>query len=392
MQNLRHGVLLLCVMTAGLAQQRNAPTVPRLPLGTGPFILDTAEQHRIRVVIVTRGLSHPWGLAFLPDGNMLVTERVGRLRLVRDGVLDPKPIGGVPEVYAKQLSGLMDVALDPKFSENRLVYLTYTKPVGDKVTTALARGRWDGAVLSDVRDVFVADSIDDGRAAASRIVFATDGTLYMTVGGTFDQRAQDPNSHGGKVLRLRDDGTAPPDNPFVGRTGYKPEIFSLGHRNALGLAIHPDTGAVWENENGPNGGDEVNLILPGRNYGWPVVSYGRQYPGPRVSEHAWQQGMEEPLVVWLPSIGISGMTFYSGDRFPGWRGNLFVGSMRAGELNYTGHLERIVFNGKFEELRRESILTELRQRIRDVRQGPDGLLYVLTEEEDGALLRIEPAL
>jgi len=356
-----------------------------------PFTFDTAEQHKIRVVILTKGLSHPWGLAFLPDGNMLVTEREGRLRLIRDGVLDPKPIGGVPQVYAKQLSGLMDVALHPTFSENRLVYLTYTKPSGDKVTTALARGRYGGGLLSDVRDIFVADSIDDGRAAASRIVFARDGSLYMTVGGTFDERAQNPNSHGGKVLRLRDDGTAPPDNPFVSRAGYKPEIFSMGHRNSLGLTIHPETGAVWENENGPNGGDEVNLILPGRNYGWPTVSYGRQYPGPRVSEHAWKAGMEEPLVVWLPSIGISGMTFYSGDRFPAWKGNLFVGSMRTGEINYTGHLERIVFNDKYEELRRESMLTDLRQRIRDVRQGPDGLLYVLTEEEDGALLRIEPA-
>ena len=391
MQYVRLGVVLLALGSVMFAQQRPAPTVPREPLGSGPFTFDSAEQHKIRVVILTKGLSHPWGLAFLPDGNMLVTEREGRLRLIREGVLDPNPIGGVPQVYAKQLSGLMDIALHPKFSENRLVYLTYTKPVGEKVTTALARGRYDGGSLTDLRDIFVADSIDDGRAAASRIVFAKDGSLYMTVGGTFDERAQNPNSHGGKVLRLRDDGTAPPDNPFVARTGYKPEIFSMGHRNALGLTIHPETGAVWENENGPNGGDEVNLILPGRNYGWPTVSYGRQYPGPRVSEHAWKEGMEEPLVVWLPSIGISGMVFYSGDKFPAWKGNLFVGSMRTGELNYSGHLERVVFNDKYEELRRESMLTDLRQRIRDVRQGPDGLLYVLTEEEDGVLLRIEPA-
>ena len=391
MQYVRLGVVLYTLGAVMLAQQRPAPTIPRQPLGPGPFTFDTAEQHKIRVVILTKGLSHPWGLAFLPDGNILVTEREGRLRLIRDGVLDPRPIGGVPQVYAKQLSGLMDVALHPKFSDNKLVYLTYTKPVGDKVTTALARGQYDGGSLRDVRDIFVADSIDDGRAAASRIVFARDGSLYMTVGGTFDDRAQNPNNHGGKVLRLREDGTAPPDNPFVGRTGYKPEIFSMGHRNALGLTINPETGALWENENGPNGGDEVNLILPGRNYGWPTVSYGRQYPGPRVSEHAWKEGMEEPMVVWLPSIGISGMTFYSGEKFPAWKGNLFVGSMRTGELNYTGHLERIVFNDKYEELRRESILTDLRQRIRDVRQGPDGWLYLLTEEEDGALLRIEPA-
>lgn len=383
-------VLFAIVTSTSLAQQRPAPTIPRPPLGAGPFVFDTAEQHKIRVVVQVKGLSHPWGLAFLPDGNMLVTERAGTLRVIRDGVLDPKPVGGVPAVFAKQLSGLMDVALHPRFSENKLVYLTYTKPLDKGVTTALARGRWDGAALVDVRDIFVADSRDDGRAAASRIVFGRDGSLYMTVGGTFDERAQNPNSHGGKVLRLRDDGGTPADNPFAGRAGYKPEIYTLGHRNSLGLTIHPDTGVVWENENGPNGGDEINMLLPGRNYGWPVVSYGRQYPGPRVSEHAWKEGMEEPLVVWLPSIGISGMTFYSGDRFPAWKGNVFVGSMRAGELNYTGHLERVVFNDKYEELRRESLLTELRQRIRDVRQGPDGLLYVLTEEEDGALLRIEP--
>jgi aldose sugar dehydrogenase len=391
----RTGLAVLCLpfvaTVVAFAQQGSAPVIPRPPLGAGPFLFDTAEQHKMRVVVVTKGLSHPWGMVFLPDGNMLVTERAGRVRVIRDGVLDPKPVAGVPEVYAKQLSGLMDIALHPHFSENHFVYLTYTKALDRGVTTALARGRWDGTALLDVRDIFVADSRDDGRAAASRLAFGPDGSLYMTVGGTFDQRAQDPNSHGGKVLRLRDDGSAPPDNPFAGKPGYKPEIYTLGHRNALGLAIHPETGALWENENGPNGGDELNLLLPGRNYGWPVVSYGRQYPGPRVSEHAWKEGMEEPLVVWLPSIGISGLTFYSGDRFPNWKGNAFVGSMRVGELNYTGHLERIVFNNKFEELRRESLLTELRQRIRDVRQGPDGLLYVLTEEEDGALLRIEPA-
>jgi hypothetical protein len=225
MQHVRLGVVLLALGGVTFAQQRPTPAIPRQPLGPGPFTFDTAEQHKIRVIILTKGLSHPWGLAFLPDGNMLVTEREGRLRLIREGVLDPNPIGGVPQVYAKQLSGLMDVALHSKFSENRLVYLTYTKPAGDKVTTALARGRYEGGSLTDVRDIFVADSIDDGRAAASRIVFARDGSLYMTVGGTFDDRAQNPASHGGKVLRLRDDGTAPPDNPFVGRAGYSPKSF-----------------------------------------------------------------------------------------------------------------------------------------------------------------------
>jgi glucose/arabinose dehydrogenase len=384
-------VATLSLAVTALAQQRGAPTIPRPPFGDGPFTFDTAEQHKIRVVVVTKGLSHPWGLAFLPDGSVLITERSGRVRLIKDGVLETNPIAGGPKVFAQQLSGLMDIALHPRFAENKLVYLTYTKPLEKGVTTALARGRFDGHSLIDLQDIFVADSVDDGRAAASRIVFAPDGNLFMTVGGTFDKRAQDPNSHGGKVLRLRDDGTSPPDNPFAGRDGYKPEIFSLGHRNSLGLAIHPETGLLWENENGPNGGDELNVILAGHNYGWPAVSYGRNYPGPRVSDHAWQEGMEEPLVVWLPSIGISGLTIYSGDRFPAWKGNAFVGSMRVGELNYTGHLQRIVFNAKFEELRRESLLTDLRQRIRDVRQGPDGLLYLLTDEDDGALLRIEPA-
>jgi len=193
------------------------------------------------------------------------------------------------------------------------------------------------------------------------------------------------------VLRLRDDGTVPPDNPFVGRAGYRPEIYTMGHRNTLGLIVHPVTGAVWNNENGPNGGDEINIILPGKNYGWPVASYGRWYEGPRVSEAPWREGLEQPIVFWVPSIAVSGMAVYTGDRFPAWKNNVFVGSMRMGEIPGTGHLERIVFNGQTEEIRREIMLMELRQRIRDVRQGPDGLLYLLTDEDPGALLRIEPA-
>jgi glucose/arabinose dehydrogenase len=210
-------------------------------------------------------------------------------------------------------------------------------------------------------------------------------------GGPTARRAQDPNDHAGKLLRLRDDGSVPADNPFVGRAGHKPEIYSIGHRNQLALAVNPETGAIWAGEQGPNGGDEINVIQAGRNYGWPVVSYGREYMGPRVSERPWQDGMEQPLVFWVPSIALSGMTFYTGDRFPSWKRNLFVGALRVGEVPRTGHLERIVFNEKWEEIRRESLLTELKQRIRDVRQGPDGLLYVLTEENEAALLRIEPA-
>jgi glucose/arabinose dehydrogenase len=215
--------------------------------------------------------------------------------------------------------------------------------------------------------------------------------VYMSTGGNVGKVSQDPASLRGKILRLHDDGSVPRDNPFVDRPGHRPEIFTLGHRNTLGLVVHPETGALWNNENGPNGGDEINIIIRGRNYGWPLVSYGREYPGSRISDYPTREGMESPLVVWLPAIAISGMAIYTGDRFPAWKRNAFVGSLRQGGIPGTGHLQRIVFNAKMEELRRESLLTELRQRIREVREGPDGLLYLLTDDEDGAVLRIEPA-
>jgi glucose/arabinose dehydrogenase len=374
----------------GGAQQPAPIGVPHAALGAGPLVFDSAEQHKIRVTVVARGIVHPWSLAFLPNGDMLITERGGRLRILRDGVLDPQPLSGIPKVHAMRNAGLFDIVLHPKFAENKLVYFTYSKPgENGQIATTLARGRLEAGGLRDVHDLFVGEwtTVFGG----SRIAFGRDGMIYMTTGAASGNLAQDTNSDYGKVLRLRDDGTVPSDNPFVGRPGYKPEIYTMGHRDQLGLAIHPETGAVYSNENGPNGGDEINLILPGRNYGWPLVSYGRTYEGPRLSESPSREGITEPLVVWVPSIALSGMTFYSGDRFPAWKGNLFVGGMRRGEIPGTGRLERVVFNNKMEELRRESLLTDLQQRIRDVRQGPDGLLYVLTEEEDGALLRIEPA-
>jgi aldose sugar dehydrogenase len=378
------------------AQQRGRASIgiEWPPLGPGPFVLDTAEQHKVRVVVVTKGLKNPWSLAFLPDGQMLVTERGGHLRIIRNGVLDPQPVAGAPEARAVRLGGLLDVVLHPRFAENKLVYITYSKPAGEAlIRTALARGRWNGAGLTDVRDIFIADPAWDGNGgAASRLAFAPDGLLYMTTGASVAnmKEAQDLGSHKGKVLRLNDDGTAAAGNPFAGKPGAKPEIFSLGHRNQLGLAINPRTGAVWANENGPNGGDEINIIQAGRNYGWPLVSLGRDYAGP------WQgrlaaDGFENPVAYWTPAIAVSGMVFYTGDRFPLWKGNVFVGAMRMGEIPGTGHLQRLVFNDKDEELRREMLLTDLHQRIRDVRQGPDGLLYVLTAEDDGALLRLEPA-
>ena len=408
----RAAVLLLTATALGLpgppaayaqgGQGFAAEGIPAVPLPDAPVVYDTAAGQRIRVSVVTDGLTYPWGLAFLPDGRILVTERLGTLRQIRDGVLDPTPLGGVPEVYTEgPLAGLMDVAAHPEFAENRFVYLTYSKPTADGSTVALARGRFEGGALSEVRDVFVADA--DLNGGASRLAFAPDGSLYMTVGGAFGGTrplAQDPASHVGKVLRLRDDGSAPDDNPFAGREDHAAEVFSLGHRNPMGLAIHPETGEVWASEHAPMGGDEVNRILPGRNYGWPDVSYSREYTGLRVSERPWQEDLEQPEIVWIPSIAPSGLVFYSGDRFPAWRGDLFAGSLMTGRVARTGHLERIEFNRQGLEQRREWLLADLRQRIRDVEQGPDGLLYVLTGGSflgrdpalgEAALLRIEPA-
>jgi glucose/arabinose dehydrogenase len=393
-------VVLVSAVAVVRAQQRAATAPPPInwpapPLADGPIVLDTAIQHQIRLTVI-KGFNQPWSMAFLPDGAILVTERPGRLRIVRDGVLDPNPVAGMPQVQAQGIAGLMDIALHPRFTENKLIYFSYHKPTAANATAGnnagtitLAQGRWDGTALVDTRDIFSA--IPSGNA--SHIVFGRDGMVYMSV-GTGDPpgaaRAQDPNDLAGKVLRLRDDGTVPPDNPFVGRAGYRPEIYTMGHRNVLGLAVHPDTGAIWECEAGPNGGDEINVLQPGKNYGWPVVSFGRFYLGPRVTEKPYQENMEPPLVFWVPAITPSGLTFYTGNKFPAWKNNVFVGSLRQGEVPQSGHIDRIDFNEKWEELHRESILRDLHQRIRDVRQGPDGYLYALTAENQGALIRIEP--
>jgi glucose/arabinose dehydrogenase len=393
-------LVVVLFSTGGAAQQKvpfrgNTPIapqgIPRASLPDQPVVYDTAEGQRIRVVVHAPGLSHPWSLIFLPDGSMLVTERDGRLRVIRNGVLDPKPVEGVPTIRRAGLSGLMDVVLHPQFATNNFVYLSYAKPLNEKETaTAIARGKWNGTALTDVKDVFVAPA---GVGGGARMVFGRDGTLYVTTGGGQGNNPQDPNSLGGKVLRLKDDGTVPADNPFVGKAGHRPEIFTMGHRSSLGLAMHPGTGEIWQNENGPNGGDEINILKPGANYGWPIVSLGRVYSGPWQSPSGvfYRDGFEQPVVYWTPAIAVSGMAFYTGDRLPKWKGDVFVGSLREGEIPGTGHLERVLFNEKMEELRRESLLQPLRQRIRDVRQGPDGLLYLLTDEDNGAVLRIEPA-
>ena len=391
-------VFILASVVVTLAQGRGGGpplAIPRGSFGDGPWTVEAAEGVKIRMSVVTKGLVNPWSFAWLPDGSMLITERPGRLRLLKNGALDPTPISGVPVVKAQRLSGLMDVALHPKFAENRIVYLTYNKGREDgMLATVLARGRLEGNALKDVKDIFVAEPWWDGAGgSASRIVFGRDGMLYMTTGsggGANFGQGQEKNIHKGKILRLKDDGSVPPDNPFVKQPEFKPEIYSWGHRNSLALIVHPVTGDLWNSENGPNGGDEINIVKAGKNSGWPTVSMGRSYEGP------WQgkfekDGMEGPLVYWMPAIAASGLMIYTGDKFPQWRNNAFVGAMRYGEIPNTGHLQRIVFNEKTEEMRREMLLTEFRQRIRDVKQGPDGFVYLLTDENPGALLKLEPA-
>ncbi len=402
-------VLILAAVSMADAQQRGANV-----LGDGPWTYTTSERNtKIRVSVVTKGLSHPWSMAWLPNGDILVTERAGRLRIIRNGVLDPEPVAGVPKVQAGGTSGLLDIALHPKFASNGLVYLTYniSKPkpgapvpaappaAGGRgggppqvYTTALARGRFDGKALVDVKEIFTAEpwtALSGGDA--SRLLFAPDGTLFMASSHHRDEKGpQDPMDDVGKILRLNDDGTIPKDNPFTGKSGYRPEIYSMGHRTVMGLTFHPTNGELWETENGPQGGDEVNVIKPGKNYGWPLVTYGHDYDGTALNERETPQGMVLPKIFWVPSITTSGIAFLTSDRIPAWKNNLFVGSMTVGRIGATGHLERIVFNDKGEQ-RRESLITDLHQRIRDVRQGPDGLLYLLTDEDAGAMLRIEPA-
>lgn len=374
------------VAPTGLADQ---------PLPAGPFTYKTAESMDVRVTVLARDLEYPYSLAFLPNGDLLFTERAGRLRLIHNGVLDPKPIAGGPASrYAGKsgalgaVHGYMSVVVHPRFAENHLIFFSYTKPLeGNRSTVLVARAKLENGALKDEKDLFDGENL---RGAVS-LAMTPDGMLWVGTGG--DAAAQDPKSLSGKVLRVRDDGTAPADNPFVGKEGYRPEIYTLGHRSSMGLTVHPTSGQVWLAEMGPNGGDEINVIKPGRNYGWPLVSLGRTYPGPwqaKVNEptHA---GYEPPVLYWTPSISVSGLTFYTGDRLAKWKGDLFVGGLRYGEVPGTGRLDRVLFNNNLEELRRESLLTDLHQRIRDVKQGTDGLLYVATDEPKGAILRIEPA-
>lgn len=345
----------------------------------------TTRRGPVRVVTIARGLEHPWGLAFLPDGRMLVTERPGRLRIVGpDGELS-QPLTGVPEVAARGQGGLLDVALAPDFMQSRVIYLSYAEPDGRRAGTAVARARLGDRGLDDVQVIFRQEpKVTGGAHFGSRLVFSRDGLLFITTGER-DRRAesQDLSRHMGKVIRVRPDGAVPGDNPFVGRGDARPEIWSYGHRNLQGAALHPKTGQLWTVEHGAMGGDEVNTPKAGRNYGWPVITYGRDYSGATIGEGTARAGMEQPIHYWDPSIAPSGLAFYTGQRFPAWNGSLFVGSLKFGllaRLELDG--ERVTFE--------ERMLQGLGDRVRDVRQGPDGCLYLLTDESNGRVLRLEP--
>lgn len=362
------------------------------------------ESHSYSVVELIRGLERPWGMAFLPDGDILITERPGRVRRVQGGELLPMALRGGPTAWVGGQGGLLDIALHPDFLQNRFVYFSYSKEVEVRVggstergiTTAVARARWNGEFLEGLEDIFVATpAMGTGRHFGSRLLFDRQGYLWITVGemGLGDP-AQDLGSHAGTTVRLFDDGGVPPDNPFAGeeslRAGHLPEIFSYGHRNPQGLALRPGTGSlegsgdVWLHEHGPRGGDAIHRVLPGANYGWPEVSFGREYTFFPIPDPEPGQGVHLPLHYWTPSIAPSGMVFYSGDRFPHWEGDLFAGAL-AGR-----HLRRVVFHGT-EVVHEEVLLAEYGQRIRDVRVGPDGYLYFLTDSDQGVLGRLEPS-
>ncbi len=379
----------LTVIAAPASAQRGGVQAAQLP--DAPWEYQTAAGP-IRVSVLTDGLENPWSLEFLPDASLLITERNGRLRHFKDGVLSG-PVPGLPEVVADNfISGLHDIKLHPDFEQNNLLYWVYNKAHegeggrGGRVLT-VARGAFNGMALSNVEDIITMD----GASTVSRLLFMQDGTLLVSTWGEPEPMAQNTMGLSGKILRYNDDGSIPDDNPFVGRPGYRPEIYTLGHRTPESLVWHEPTGTIWESEMGPHGGDEINIIEAGGNYGWPLVSLGRSYAGPYQPMGFEMEGMIPPVVNFVPSISVTGMTFYDGDAFPGWQGDLFIGGVRYGEIAPSGRLERISFNDNMEEQRRESLLVDKRWRIRDVRQGPDDFLYVITDERNGALLRIEPA-
>ncbi len=352
--------------------------------------------HDYRVVPVASGLQNPWGIAFLPGGDILITERAGRLRIVREGKLLPGPVPGVPEVLAQGQGGLMDVQPHPDFAMNRLIYITYSKAYTDLegARTVLIRGTFQNDALTNIEELFSALAVGRGHYG-SRIAFDGNGYVFITAGDRqvpsrgdlYAHPAQDLSNHHGVVVRLHDDGRIPADNPFVGTAGALGEIWSYGHRNPQGLAFHPMTGDLWANEHGPQGGDELNVVLPGRNYGWPVIGYGVNYgSGTTIHEGTLNEGMESPKHFWVPSIATSGLMIYTGDKFPAWRGNIFVGGLGGEQLS------RLTVDGQ--TVLNEETLFQRMGRIRDVRQGPDGYIYLAIEDQRGeptGVVRLEPA-
>ena len=373
--------VVACGPGGGDTQAQATRQAPRSPTPDGtPGV--------VRAEVVARGLEHPWALALLPDGRFLVTERPGRLRIVSaDGALS-EPLSGVPAVAANGQGGLLDVTLDPRFAENRLVYLSYAEPGdGGTASTAVARGRLGDAGLEDVQVIYrQVPKVQSRGHYGSRIVFDREGRLFVTQGDRMNQRplVQDLSAGIGKIMRINPDGSVPDDNPFVGRAGALPEIWSYGHRNVQAAALHPETGQLWTVEHGARGGDELNRPEAGKNYGWPVITYGVDYSGERIGEGTAKEGMEQPVYYWDPVIAPSGMVWYTGDAFPGWRGSVLIGSMTPGALV---RLEM----GDDRVIREERYLTELDARFRDVQQGDDGLVYVVTDADDGQLLRLRPA-
>jgi glucose/arabinose dehydrogenase len=341
----------------------------------------------VQAETVAKGFEHPWALAFLPDGRMLVTERPGRLRIVEGDGRVSKPVDGVPRVFARGQGGLLDVALDPRFAENRLVYLSYAEPgEGSTAGTAVARGKLGEGKLEDVQVIYRQQpKVEGGNHFGSRLVFARDGTLFVTQGDRFAYRekAQDLSSGLGKIVRINPDGSVPKDNPFVGRAGARPEIWSYGHRNVQSAALDPQSGRLWTVEHGARGGDELNHPEAGKNYGWPIITYGVDYSGAKIGEGTAKPGMEQPVYYWDPVIAPSGMAIYTGDAFPDWKGSMLIGSLNPGLL-----VRLTLKDGQV--AREDRYLGDLRERIRDVQQGPDGLIYVVTDSRDGRILRVKP--
>jgi glucose/arabinose dehydrogenase len=368
--------LILAVSVCFAAQAPAAPDT--FPSAAGP----------IQTEVIVSGLQHPWALAFLPDRRMLVTERPGRMRIVTpDGKLSP-PLAGLPKVFARGQGGLLDVIVDRDFSQNRTIYFCFAEPFGSGARTALARARLgDDAYIENLRIIFRQDGpLSNGNHFGCRIVQMPDNTLFLTMGDHFTHRdeAQNLSNHLGKIVRVAPDGSTPKDNPFIGRRGAKPEIWSYGHRNSQGAALNPASGKFWMAEHGPRGGDEINIPQAGRNYGWPVIGFGVDYSGAKIHEGTGKPGMEQPIRHWTPVISPSGMAFYTGDLFPQWKNNLFLGGLSAQVL------VRLELNGD-KVVKEERLLRDMNQRIRDVRMGPDGALWLLTDSANGQLLRLTPA-